>query len=90
MIIGNSKDRIARFSFLMVLIPVIGANLLELLSGDFTTANSSFLVIITGFITAFVSGYIACKWMISLVRNSRMIWFSVYCFLIAVISILFG
>ncbi len=90
LIIGNSKDRIARFSFLMVLVPVIGANLLELLSGDYITVNSSFLVIAIGFITAFIAGYLACKWMISLVRNSRMIWFSVYCFIIAIISILIG
>ena len=90
LIIGNSKDRIARFSFLMVLIPVIGANLLELVSGDFITADSSLMVIAIGFVTAFISGYIACKWMISLVRNSRMIWFSVYCFLVAIISILIG
>lgn len=90
LIIGNSKDRIARFSFLMVLIPVIGANILELLSGDFISVSSSFYVIVIGFITAFISGYIACKWMISLVRKSRMIWFSVYCFLVAVITILIG
>ena len=88
LLLGNSKDKIARFSFLMVLIPVIGANLLEILSGDINTDKTGTGLILIGFVTAFISGYIACKWMIKLVRNSKLIWFSVYCLVIAVISIL--
>jgi len=90
LMIGNSKNDIARFSFLMVLLPVIGANILEILSGDVTDTSTSAGIIITGFITAFISGYIACRWMISLVKRSRLIWFAVYCLAAGVLSILLG
>ena len=87
---GNRKDEIARFSFLMVLVPVIGANLLEIISGDVVADTTPAWIIMAGFITAFIAGYVACKWMISLVKNSKMIWFSVYCLIIAIVSILTG
>lgn len=87
LVIGNKKDEIARFSFLMVLVPVLGANLLEILSGEMNTASTGPLVIISGFLAAFASGYFACKWMISLVKKSKLIWFSVYCALIGLVSI---
>ena len=90
LMIGNKKDEIARFSFLMVLLPVIGANLLEITTDDVNMDGSSFGIIITGFISAFVSGYFACKWMITLVRKSKLIWFSIYCALIGTLSIIFG
>ena len=90
LMIGNNKDSLAKFSFLMVLIPVIGANLLELVSGIGATDNISFGVLLVGFMSAFVSGFIACKWMISLVRKSKLIWFSVYCILVGLITVLIG
>ena len=90
MMLGNRKSDIARFSFLMVLIPVIGANLVEMRTGDFTTEGTSFLVIIIGFITAFISGYYACKWMIALVRKGNLIWFAIYCLLIGLFTLLTG
>ena len=88
LMIGNKKDEIARFSFLMVLVPVIGANLLEILSGDATKNAAGWGIVIIGFLAAFVSGYFACKWMITLVRKSKLIWFSVYCAIIGLLSIL--
>ena len=90
MMIGNKKSEIARFSFLMVLVPVIGANLVEIKSKGFISENTSFAVILIGFITAFVSGYFACKWMINLVKKGNLIWFAFYCVLIGVFSILLG
>jgi undecaprenyl-diphosphatase len=90
LIIGNKKSDIAKFSFLMVLIPVIGANLVEMRSGAFSAEGTSFSVILAGFITAFISGYFACKWMISLVKKGNLLWFAVYCVLIGVFSILLG
>jgi undecaprenyl-diphosphatase len=90
LIIGNKKDEIAKFSFLMVLLPVIGANFLEIVSGDAARNTVGLGVIIIGFFAAFISGYLACKWMISLVRRSKLIWFAVYCALIGMLSILFG
>lgn len=87
MMLGNRKDVLARFSFLMVLVPVIGANLLEITSGEMTSGDTGLLVILAGALAAFVSGFIACRWMISLVRNSKMIWFSVYCAVLGLIAI---
>jgi len=88
--LGNKKSDIAKFSFLMVLIPVIGANLVEMMTGDLTKEGTSFLVIFAGFMTAFVSGYLACKWMISLVKKGNLTWFAVYCVLVGIYSILLG
>jgi len=90
MMLGNKKSDIAKFSFLMVLVPVIGANLVEMRSGEFTTEGTSFMIILTGFITAFISGYFACKWMINLVRKGNLKWFAVYCILAGIFSILLG
>jgi undecaprenyl-diphosphatase len=88
LLIGNKKDEIARFSFLMVLVPVIGANILEIFSGETGMSSSGAGIILVGFVAAFVSGYFACRWMISLVRRSKLIWFAVYCALIGVVSII--
>jgi undecaprenyl-diphosphatase len=90
MMIGNKRSELARFSFLMVLVPVIGANLVEIKSGGFSTEGTPFAVILIGFVTAFISGYIACKWMINLVKKGNLIWFAFYCVLVGVISILLG
>jgi undecaprenyl-diphosphatase len=89
-ILGNRKSEIAKFSFLMVLIPVIGANLIEMKTGDISTEGTSFYVILIGFLTAFVSGYLACKWMINLVKKGNLFWFAVYCILAGIFSILLG
>ncbi len=90
LLIGNSKDEIARFSFLMVLGPVIGANLIEIMSGDASSSTAGWGVLFIGFLAAFISGYFACKWMISLVRRSKLIWFAVYCAVIGILSIALG
>jgi undecaprenyl-diphosphatase len=90
LLIGNSKDEIARFSFLMVLLPVLGANFMEIVTKRPEPEGIGAGIIITGFIAAFISGYIACRWMISLVRKSKLIWFSVYCIIVGLISILIG
>jgi undecaprenyl-diphosphatase len=90
MMLGNKKSDIAKFSFLMVLVPVIGANLVEMRSGEFTTEGTSFAIILAGFITAFISGYYACKWMINLVKKGNLGWFAVYCIIVGIYSILLG
>jgi undecaprenyl-diphosphatase len=90
LMIGNKKDEIARFSFLMVLIPVLGANLLEIVSGDVNMNSAGVGIVLTGFLTAFVAGYFACKWMISLVKRSKLIWFSIYCAIVGLITIFLG
>jgi undecaprenyl-diphosphatase len=90
LLIGNKKDEIAKFSFLMVLIPVIGANFLEIFSGEAGMGSAGIGIILTGFITAFISGYLACRWMIGLVRRSKLIWFSIYCAAAGLMAVLLG
>jgi undecaprenyl-diphosphatase len=88
MMLGNRKADIAKFSFLMVLVPIIGANIIEMNSGKFSTEGTSVFVILIGFATAFISGYFACKWMINLVKKGNLLWFAVYCILVGIFSIL--
>lgn len=90
LMIGTNKESLAKFSFLMVLVPVIGANLLELVSGPVISENISWSVLLVGFVSAFLSGFLACKWMIELVKKSKLIWFSVYCVIIGLVTILLG
>ncbi len=92
MILGNDKKSLARFSFLMVLVPILGQAFLSLLKGEFTPEQSgiSYMSLLIGFLAAFFSGLFACKVMISIVARGKLIWFSVYCVLIGVIAIIFG
>jgi undecaprenyl-diphosphatase len=75
----------------MVLIPIIGAALLDILSisasPESTIAASSLLI---GFLAAYLSGYLACRWMISLVKKGNLFWFALYCALVGFISIIFA
>lgn len=88
LLLGVSREKAAQFSFLMVLAPIIGANLKTILSGEITAPNQAAMPLIIGFITAFISGYMACKWMISIVKRGKLIYFAYYCFLLGSISIL--
>ncbi|MDC1107324.1 undecaprenyl-diphosphate phosphatase, partial [Prolixibacteraceae bacterium] len=91
LLLGGKKESVAKFSFLMVLAPIIGANLLEVLGGDIATAPSvSTSVLLTGFVTAFVSGLLACQWMINIVKRGKLIYFAIYCAVVGLISIFVG
>lgn len=91
---GVRRDVMAQFSFLMVLIPIIGEQLLDLLK--VATGEASFgdgvgpLALALGFIFAFISGLFACKVMIALVRKARLGWFSLYCVLLAILIFIFA
>ncbi len=88
LMLGNRKDELAKFSFLMVIIPIVGAFIVDFSSADKQLSDTSVLIMLTGATAAFVSGYLACRWMIALVRKSKMIWFSIYCAAIGVITLL--
>jgi len=90
LMIGNKKEDIARFSFLMVLVPVIGVNLLEILSAEATKGSAGIFILIIGFFTAFIAGYLACRWMINLVKRSKLIWFGIYCAVAGILSVMLG
>jgi undecaprenyl-diphosphatase len=80
LILGNKKENIAQFSFLMVLIPIIGEALLDLCKGEFSgSASISSTALIVGFLSAFISGLFACTLMINIVKRGKLVWFAVYC-----------
>jgi undecaprenyl-diphosphatase len=90
LLLKNSREEVARFSFLMVLIPILGATFLKLLDWSATgTANTGALPLIAGFTAAYISGFLACKWMISIVKRGKLIWFAVYCLTVGLIAIIF-
>lgn len=78
LLLGNRKESIAQFSFLMVLPPILGNALLDIAKGDFGGGVDA-LPLIAGFIAAFVTGCIACRFMINIVRRGKLIWFAAYC-----------
>ncbi|MFA9390575.1 MAG: undecaprenyl-diphosphate phosphatase [Prolixibacteraceae bacterium] len=88
MILGNSKTDLAKFSFLMVILPILGANFLTLASGDLSAKTDvSVVPMVAGFIAAFVSGLLACKWMVNIVRKGKLIYFAIYCAIVGSIAI---
>lgn len=90
--LGIGREEAARFSFLMVLAPIIGASLLEIpdLTKMQAQEGASLLPLVAGFIAAFVSGYMACRWMLSIVKKGKITYFSIYCFIVGAIAIGFG
>ena len=91
LLLGKKKNEIARFSFLMVLLPIIGANIIDLTGSNVSSLNSiGILPLFVGFIAAFISGLLACRWMISIVKRGKLIYFSVYCLIIGLIAIFAG
>jgi len=92
LLLGNNKNEIAKFSFLMVLVPILGEAILELMDGKFSPTESgiSTLSLTVGFIGAYLSGLIACKFMIKLVRQVKLLWFAIYCAIIGIVAILFS
>jgi len=88
LLLQNDRKETARFSFLMVLLPIAGAVMLDLLKSGFRMDNEVGAVpLLIGFVTAFLSGLIACRWMIRLVSRGKLIYFSIYCFIVGVIAI---
>jgi len=88
LLLGAKKEEMARFSFLMVLIPILGAAFLDIISGDLSSADSVGVVPLSiGFVAAFVSGLLACSWMIKIVKRGKLIYFAIYCAIIGLIAI---
>lgn len=83
-LLGNNKEKVAKFSFLMVLVPILGEAFLDMLKGDFTQGESgiSMLSLTVGFVAAFISGFLACSWMLNLVKKGKLIWFAIYCLVV--------
>jgi undecaprenyl-diphosphatase len=90
LMIGNSKNELARFSFLMVIVPIIGANLMQVVTTETAAVNVVIVPLILAFVAAFVSGYAACRWMINIVRKGKLGWFALYCLVVGLSLIIFA
>lgn len=92
LLLGDRKEDVAKFSFLMVLVPILGEAFLDAVKGGFHPAESgiSFAALIAGFITAFVSGFVACRWMINIVKKGKLIYFAIYCMIVGVVSVVWS
>ena len=81
LLLGVKKEDVAQFSFLMVLVPILGEAFLELVSGEFAGESSGIggLPLLLGFVAAFLSGLFACTLMINIVKKAKLWWFAIYC-----------
>lgn len=91
LLLGVDKEKATRFSFLMVLPPVVGATILEIrkiaVEDTLATQSIAWLPMLLGFLAAFVAGLLACQWMINIVKNGKISYFAIYCIIIGLIAI---
>ena len=86
---GVKRSDVAQFSFLMVLVPILGEAFLDLVGGDVASSSVGTLPLLVGFLAAFVSGLFACKVMIALVKKAKLRWFALYCALVGLAVIIY-
>ncbi|MDE6756024.1 MAG: undecaprenyl-diphosphate phosphatase [Muribaculaceae bacterium] len=97
LMLGDKREQIAKFSFFMVIIPILGEALLDIkdmVSGSgeagATAETIGFVPLIIGFIAAFVVGCAACKWMLNIVKKGKLVWFAAYCLIVGLLCIIFN
>ena len=93
LLLGNDKSKLAQFSFLMVMPPILGQALLDgiaLAQGENIAGDIPASSLLIGFIAAFVSGCLACKWMINIVKRGKLIYFAVYCAIVGLATLILG
>ena len=95
LLLGNKKEKLAQFSFLMVIPPILGEALLDIMKAvkhgtEAATAGLSPTALIVGFVAAFASGCLACRWMIGIVRRGKLIYFGIYCAIVGLLLIIFS
>ena len=90
LLLGDKKESVAQFSFLMVLIPILGEAFLDLLDlcGSGAALGIGWLPLAVGFVAAFVSGCLACKFMLALVRRGKLIYFAIYCAIVGAATVI--
>lgn len=89
-LLGVDRTKAARFSFLMVVPLIFGKIGKDILGGDINFQSSEILPLTVGFIAAFIAGILACKWMIALVKKSKLSYFSIYCTIVGIIAITYS
>lgn len=93
LMLGNKKSSMAQFSFLMVVPPILGEALLDVMKvvkGEDLGGDIGMMPLIVGFIAAFLSGCVACKWMIGIVKKGKLIYFAYYCALVGVATLVYS
>lgn len=95
LLLGDKKENLAQFSFLMVIPPVLGEALLDvkdIFEVGFSTAMSgvSPFALLVGVVAAFITGCLACKWMINIVKRGKLVWFAIYCAIVGILAICFA
>lgn len=91
LMLGNKKEKMAQFSFLMVIPPILGEALLDVIKmtkGHNPFGDVSTIALVVGFVAAFVSGCLACKWMINIVKKGKLIYFGIYCAIAGAVTII--
>lgn len=88
LLLGNKKEAVANFSFLMVLAPILGELFLNVMKGEVVFGSVGIAPMLAGFVSAFVVGCLACKFMIGIVKRGKLIWFAVYCAFAGIVSII--
>ncbi len=89
LISGVRREKMAQFSFLMVLVPILGETFLDVVGGDMAASSVGMLPLLLGFAAAFFSGLFACRVMIALVRKAQLKWFGLYCALVGAAVLIF-
>lgn len=87
LLLGDEKSSVANFSFIMVIPVILGKMLLDILSGEMAAMSIETPVLVAGFLAAFISGALACKFMIEIVKRGKLIWFALYCAIVGSISL---
>ena len=95
LLLGNKKENLAQFSFLMVIPPILGEALLDIkdiAEVGFNAAMNGIspLALGLGFLSAFVTGCLACQWMVNLVKKGKLVWFAIYCAIIGIFAITYA
>jgi len=85
---GTGKEQVAKFSFLMVLVPILGEAFLDIIGGEMATSTVGIPALAIGFASAFISGLFACKVMIAIVKKAKLKWFALYCLLAAIFCLI--
>ncbi len=93
-LLGDRRDKVAQFSFFMVIIPILGEALLDIkkmVGGEALAQDAiGWLPMAVGFLASFIVGCMACKWMLELVKKGKLVWFAVYCLIVGVVCIVTG
>ncbi|MBQ5619499.1 MAG: undecaprenyl-diphosphate phosphatase [Alistipes sp.] len=88
LLLGNEKSSVAHFSFIMVIPVILGKMLLDILSGEMAAIAVPTEALVSGFLAAFISGALACKFMIEIVKRGKLIWFALYCAIMGLICLI--